>query len=401
MESRRKQRLVSSEMLTDEQVCIPLAHSDPNVFKFPKLDFGMPAMGRAELERVLAAQLYLHDTYAVNDTGIDQPNPQDLASDAVTAYQNHRLAAVSWFGHVLPSTLALSKDSHSVLTPAVNVMDRYITTCTDLGEDLCQLLRNIGNVRAACLSLSIKMYSVYTGFVTEDTCKSNNGWAHKALPADSSSDTDNPPDNVFILSDVRGVEEAEKRIISTLCGAVFPTHCENMISALCKYLILEHLCGQTSPSQTPSHVLDQRATEKAAKRFLKTSLDIKLLRFKRWIGITVCSLLAVIEVCGTDPIEWLRLQESLFSLLGKLRPGKVTREELSDLMRIWLRGCVVCNSSFVNTDVYKSLHRMSSMMCSVCRKRCVVKDTEAASVNGETESQGEPDMKVARLLSVE
>ncbi|KAJ8009830.1 hypothetical protein DPEC_G00068270 [Dallia pectoralis] len=341
MESRRKQRLVSSEMLTDEQVCIPLAHSDPNVFKFPKLDFGMPAMGRAELERVLAAQLYLHDTYAVNDTGIDQPNPQDLASDAVTAYQNHRLAAVSWFGHVLPSTLALSKDSHSVLTPAVNVMDRYITTCTDLGEDLCQLLRNIGNVRAACLSLSIKMYSVYTGFVTEDTCKSNNGWAHKALPADSSSDTDNPPDNVFILSDVRGVEEAEKRIISTLCGAVFPTHCENMISAL------------------------------------------------------------LIEVCGTDPIEWLRLQESLFSLLGKLRPGKVTREELSDLMRIWLRGCVVCNSSFVNTDVYKSLHRMSSMMCSDCRKRCVVKDTEAASVNGETESQGEPDMKVARLLSVE
>ncbi|KAJ8009821.1 hypothetical protein DPEC_G00068180 [Dallia pectoralis] len=176
---------------------------------------------------------------------------------------------------------------------------------------------------------------------------------------------------------------------------------------LSAWLIWRTACGRVSSVQsvsrrpTPSHVLDQRATEKDAKRFLKTSLDIKLLRFKRWICITVCSLLAVIEVCGTDPIEWLRLQESLFSLLGKLRPGKVTREELSDLMRIWLRGCVVCNSSFVNTDVYKSLHRMSSMMCSVCRKRCVVKDTEAASVNGETESQGEPDMKVARLLSVE
>ncbi|KAJ8009835.1 hypothetical protein DPEC_G00068320 [Dallia pectoralis] len=84
-------------MLTDEQVCIPLAHSDPNVFKFPKLDFGMPAMGRAELEACSGCTI---------------------------------------------------------------VSPRYIrgtpTTCTDLGEDLCQLLRNIGNVRAACLSLSIQ-----------------------------------------------------------------------------------------------------------------------------------------------------------------------------------------------------------------------------------------------------
>ncbi|KAJ8009834.1 hypothetical protein DPEC_G00068310 [Dallia pectoralis] len=99
-----------------------------------------------------------------------------------------------------------------------------------------------------------------------------------------------------------------------------------MISALCKYLILEHLsAGKPRPRRRRVTFLIN-VLRKAAKRFLKTSLDIKLLRFKRWIGITVCSLLAVIEVCGTDPYRVAPSPREFVLALGKLRPGKVTRE---------------------------------------------------------------------------
>lgn len=118
----------------------------PHVFKFPKLDFGMPEMGKVELQRALMDQLHLHSTNVANETGIDHPNPQELTSKAVTDYHSHRLAAVRWFANIIPSELLLTERHHSVLIPAINAMDRYITTCVDLSEDLSLLLKNIGNV---------------------------------------------------------------------------------------------------------------------------------------------------------------------------------------------------------------------------------------------------------------
>lgn len=84
IKSRRKQHLVPREMFRYEQDCTPFTPLDRHVFTFPKLDFGMPEMGKVELERALVDQLSLHSTNTANETGIDHPNPQELTNDIVT-----------------------------------------------------------------------------------------------------------------------------------------------------------------------------------------------------------------------------------------------------------------------------------------------------------------------------
>lgn len=381
IKSRRKQRLITREMFRGEKDCHPFTPPDPHMFEFPKLDFGMPAMGKVELKQALNDQLYLHGTNTANGTGVDHPNPQELTSDAVTGYQNHRLAAVSWFAEIIPFQLISNEDHHSVLIPAVNVMDRYITTCVDLGEDLSRLLKNIGNIRAACLSLSLKMHAVFMDIHLKHVHQRND-WVNKALAIDSSSDTDKPGFNVYILSDIRGIQEAENEIISKLRGAVFPANAENTISILCKYLILEHLSRQTSNLLAPTYILNKRVTMIAAKFLSKTALDVRLLNFNRWKCIAVCCLLGVIDVCVTDPEEGLHLEDSLISLLEELKPGEFTLKELCDLKQLLTQGCVVCSNTFVDRAVHKSLLKISSMSCCECRKKPLVRGTNRRIFKG-------------------
>lgn len=137
-----------------------------------------------------------------------------------------------------------------------------------------------------------------------------------------------------------------------------------MISILCKYLILEHLLGQASPTPSPIDVLNESFILVAANLLSKCALEIRLLRFKSWKCIAVCCLLGVIKVCTMDPKEGLRLESSLMSLLEKLKPGEFTQKDLCDLSEMLTQGCVVCSSSFVNPDVYKALRKISSMSCS-------------------------------------
>jgi hypothetical protein len=219
---RRKQKLFHREMFRHEQDCTPFTPLDRHMFKFPKLDFGMPEMGKAELERAFTDQLSLHSTNAANETGIDHPNPQELTNDIVTDYHTYRLAAVSWFANIIPFDMMYNKKHHSVFMPAVNVMDRYITTCVDLGEDRCQLLKNIANIRAACLSLSIKMHAVFTECDLQALCN-HKDWVNKASVIEAARDMSNSRFNVYILSDVKGIQEAEKRIITKLKGSVLVT----------------------------------------------------------------------------------------------------------------------------------------------------------------------------------
>lgn len=194
------------------------------------------------------------------------------------------------------------------------------------------------------------------------------GWVYKALVIDSSIDTGHLPRfNIYILSDVQGTEEAEKQIISKLGGAVFPTNAENLISLLCKYLILEHLIRQT-PRATTAKALNQPVTEKAVTLSLKIALDVRLLWFRRWKYIAVCCLLGVTGVCVMNTRQVSQLEESLISLLEELRPGEFTRKELRDIKRLLTQYCVVCRSTFVNHDVENSLRKISSMSCSKCKK---------------------------------
>lgn len=363
--SKMKQQPAPSEMLGNDHDDIQLTHSDVLVFKFPKLDFGMPTMDKGKLKEALSGQLHLHSKNAVNDTEIDHPNPQELADDSITDYQNHRLAVVAWFVKLLE--FLDHKDGHALLMPALNIMDRYITTCVNHGEDLSGVLKNIGNIRAACFSLSLKMHAVFTSVNPKDLILLNK-WIYKALFI-RTGETSKSRFNVYILSDEQGLKEAEMQIVCKLRGVVFPANAENTIRLLCKYLILEYLSGTGPRSTAPLHFLNQRATAAAAKRFARTTLDIKLLSVKRWKCIAVCCLLGVIEVCVTNCKVRHRLEDSLISLLEQLKPGEFTRKELCAVKQLFARGCVVCRSAFVNIQVHRLLCKISSMSCSKCERK--------------------------------
>ena len=359
--SKRIQLLTHSKPVKEEHD--PFASGcigSSSVFTFPNLDFGMASMPKAELKRTLILQLNLHSKNEENVTGVDNPNPQELTSDVDTDYQNHRLAAVSWFANFISVPLVYNLNHHSVFLPAVNLMDRYVTTCTDRGEDLSQLLRNIGNIRAACLSLSYKMYAVYTTKI-EAAVLSYSNCDDNVL---HSSSTKSPGFREFILASLQGLQEAEMSIINTLQGAVFPANAENMINVLCKYLILEHLGHRTTLSEYING-LSRRVNKIAAERLSKMALDIRLLQFRRWKVIAVCCLLGMIEVCAANIREGLHLEDSLISLLEELKPGEFTQQELSDLKSLLTQGCLVCSDS-LDSHVHKSLCKVSSMSCSKC-----------------------------------
>lgn len=318
-----------------------MAESD--VFDFPKLDFGRRTMDAGELEQALVLQLRLHSTNAVNETGITHPNPQKPKGDLFPAdYQKYRSFAVAWFAEITPFRLAFNEKHHSVFMPAVNLMDRYITVSVDFGEDPRQLFKNIKNIRAACFSLSVKMHAVNTELDLSELVE------HQGFP-----------------TSVQGVEEAEKQIIIKLHGDLFPDNAENMISILCKCLILK--CISRRASHLPISTLDRHITERAAEFLTKTALDLELLRFERWKCIAVCCLLGAIDVYAESPLEMIYLEDELMALMEKLKPVEFTREELHDLKRLLTVGCVVCSSS-IYRRVTISLFKVTSLSCAECRK---------------------------------
>ena len=365
LKRKRKQQLIPRETFIDE-----IQHSPPSnrlVMEFPNLDFGMFSMDKDDMKRALIVQFHLHTKHAANDKGIDNID-----------YQTHRLAAVSWF------ELVLGEDHNSVLIPAVNIMDRYVTTCAHLGDDTRQLLNNIRNIRAACLSLSIKMYAVNMTIDAKDLNRHNRG-VNKALVVDPSGNAGKPR-LTYILSDASGIQEAERQIIVKLKGAVFPTNAQNMISLLCAYLILDY--GKPSTLLTTEYILKDQAAFVASKLLSKTTLDVAFLRLKRWLCIAVCCMLGVIVECVTEPKEGLRVEDSLIALLEELMPGKFTQTELGDLKMLLSQGCVVCTGSFVSRAVRDSLRRISSMSCSDCGKGNA-KDTDHNDAT--TDSEGSPN----------
>ncbi|TKS75731.1 hypothetical protein D9C73_010108 [Collichthys lucidus] len=297
-------------------------------------DFRRRTMDASELEQALVPQLRLHST---NETGKTHPNPQKANGDLfATDYQTCRLEAVAWLAELVPPHREFNRKGHPVFMPAVNVMDRYITVCVDSGEDPRQLLKDIGNIRLACLSLSLKMNAVNTEINLSALAERNGSQAS-----------------------VQGVEEAESRILTKLHGALFPDNAKNMISILCKYLILKHI--SRSVSRSPLSDLDRGVAHKAAEVHTKIALDLKLLRFQRWKCIAVCCLLGAIDVCTNDPSEMI-----YGKIMEKLKPGEFTREELHDLKGLLTVGCVVCSSSF-HRRVRRYLLDVSSMSCTECR----------------------------------
>ncbi|KAI4797413.1 hypothetical protein KUCAC02_025142 [Chaenocephalus aceratus] len=370
VKSVKKRRLVASE-----RDPAPSNPTEPHVFSFPGLDFGLRAMDKEQLKHALIQQFRLHNTTAANATWTARADPKGLTARALANYQNHRLAAVSWIARVTPRDSLLSNSQHSVLLPAVNLMDRYVAACAEAGEDPSRLLENMGNIRAACLALSVKMYAVHT-YLTLGEIHVRNEWANEACVTESSSEPGAPGFNPPTPSNVQAIGEAERRLCGTLKGSLFPVNVENTIGLLCRYLILELLSSQPSSYVSRDWIQKQaHATRTALCYFTKTALDVKLLRFEWWKCVAESCYLGVFVVCIKDSIEGLCVERSLMSLLEELTPGEFTFAERSDLQGLLVRDCVVCSGVFVNLCVRNSLRTISSKTCTRCGADPVERDT--------------------------
>lgn len=320
-------------------------------FKFPRLDFGRPEMDRCQLKRTLGYQLYTYDDY-------------DVHTDIVHAdYQDYRLAFVSWYAKVLPSRLRAGSDNPSVFIPAVALTDRYISARVAHGEELGVVMKNIGNIRAACLTLAIKMYIAYTE-VELGTVVTRNVWLDRAL----SQEHGHTGIQQNTLSDVSGVEAAENDIVCTLKGAIFPVHAECVISVLCKYLILTHktkVLGDTVDLDG----LNARACDVAFELVIRVGLDVMSLHFKGWKVISMCCLMGVMDACTTTTQEIIGLETELMSLMEELRPSQFTQQEMYDIELLFLKPCVVCNTRFNSSQICNALRRLTGT-CTQCLEAC-------------------------------
>lgn len=168
------------------------------------------------------------------------------------------------------------------------------------------------------------MYAVYTTIDARDV-HLRNDWVTKAYGS--------TPE--FALSGLQEIAETEKLIVTKLQGAVFPANAENLISILCKYLILD-LSKETSSDSRLDHV--NCVIEIVNRLLLKTTLNIKLLQFKRWKCIAVCCIIGLSEVCDIDEHY---LGNNLIALFEKLNPGEFTHEELCDIKTVLREDCSV------------------------------------------------------------
>ncbi|KAK2821886.1 hypothetical protein Q5P01_021951 [Channa striata] len=128
--------------------------------EFPGMDFGKLTMNKGELKIALRDQLCLHSKFDAS-LGL-QALSSRCCEEAIDRYRDHRLAAAGWFLDVTGSEAPRARSQrrhHPVVLPAVNAMDRYAATCESEAK-LLGMLRNVANVRAACFSLSVKMYGV-------------------------------------------------------------------------------------------------------------------------------------------------------------------------------------------------------------------------------------------------
>lgn len=331
-------------------------------FPFPDMEFGSPAMDKDQLKRALRDQLYLQYINQANNTGVD--HPRDLTGDKAKTYQSYRLAAVGWLVSVIPPDMLSKKLDHGLLMPSVNLMDRYITTLVDSGEDVWKLLKDIHVIRGACFMLSVKMHVTYTE-LTSSPLAERKPWAKKSLVEDNSvgfTDRDLasvPPGRA------EQIDRTSKHIITTLKGGIFPANAENTISVLCKYLILEYF-SQTPKPAISQHEAERRVNSIAGSLFTRTALNLDLLKFTRWKCIAVCCLIAMRRVCVTTEEEELHLNMMFANLFHELRRRELTREDICDLTRLLTKDCFVCAAHFVSARVERAVRTLSAMSCTRC-----------------------------------
>ncbi|KAK2814507.1 hypothetical protein Q5P01_000306 [Channa striata] len=142
------------------------------------MDFGKLTMNKGELKIALRDQLCLHSKFDAS-LGL-QALSSRCCEEAIDRYRDHRLAAAGWFLDVTGSEAPRARSQrrhHPVVLPAVNAMDRSPTRAS--GEAPGDAA-GVANVRAACFSLSVKMYGVYTQIDPRELTDRTRDWPNAA-----------------------------------------------------------------------------------------------------------------------------------------------------------------------------------------------------------------------------
>lgn len=375
--SKRKQKLLSLEMFRGEHQCLPVSNEKEPTVDFPDMKFGSSTMTREQLKCLLRDHLYLQTLEGKNTLGVGCI--QNLTANQLHSYETYRLATVAWLVSVLPCDMMIKQARICTLIPAVNLMDRYIMTLVSSGKDLVEVLGNIEVIRAACLSLSVKMHSVLRGFTSRDIA-SMNTWAPRAsvlwgLSRDIDK-TMNPkkksclPDHTIANTAHRNgkvINGAIKDILTTLKGGTFPCNAENTISVICNYLVLDYF-AHVPESVIKPHVAVERVDTKAFELFTRTALNVQCLTFPRWKCMAVCSLLAMRHVCVTTEDEELILKQIFVDIFQKLHPEELSEWDISNLTLLLTADCVVCANTFTIEYMQQPLLDLSAVSCVCCRE---------------------------------
>lgn len=323
----------------------------------------MSAMGKDDLRAALNDQLCLHnafDTYA----GLERLRLLDYS--VFPTYLDHRLAAASWFVDMIPSKDLRTSDHHSVLLAALNAMDRYVATCTSEAK-LRAVLLNVGNVRAACVSLSMKMYTVSTLIDLREMSARTRAWP-KSAAGDATL-----VERSYRDPSAPGILAAEKDILVTLKGAVFPVHEENFVHLLVRYLLLNRADRE---AQVEQDILET-ATAHAVDTLSKMALDAGLLvSVPTWKRLAFCSLHGCQQaiVSSHEHEERGLTENDTVAVFEELRPGHLTQNGLDELKAALLAvDCPVCTRVLrLESRVAQSLRKVTVKICSSCRKRRMV-----------------------------
>lgn len=350
--------------------------------EFPGMDFGKLTMNKGELKIALRDQLCLHSKFDAS-LGL-QALSSRCCEEAIDRYRDHRLAAAGWFLDVTGSEAPRARSQrrhHPVVLPAVNAMDRYAATCESEAK-LLGMLRNVANVRAACFSLSVKMYGVYTQIDPRELTDRTRDWPNAASALgdggssrerSSGSSSDPAP---YVAPSARGIEDAEKDVIVALRGAVFPAHEENAVRLLFAYLSLARLQRTELGSLDLNGDAWERPIARVAEALLKASLHVAI----RWRGpwwklVAVCSLMGFKEAygnprgdsCGEQKVD--PADRDLIELFEELKPGQLTAKDLLELECSLRRDCPVHEVVLGTSKVRRSLRALLPETCLACRAR--------------------------------
>lgn len=324
------------------------------VIPTPDMEFGLHSMTKEDLKKAVLSQVHLHRVHAPAAL----LHTQGLHGIHLEKYNNYRLAAVSWFAYIAPH--CTSVDVHTMVSGALDLLDRYVVTSLRNGRELQDLLCEIRATRAACLLLSCHMHSVCRTVSLHHVCLAYR-WPVKAATADPNHDEDDAE-----CTTVHRVRQKQQEITVTLKGSLFPTYTETAISVLCKCMLLEHV---SETANADAFTKESCIRSLAMKLYARRALTLELLKYKPVPCVAACCLIATTKTLDISPVSAKKLQLTVIDLLLDMNCQGVSEQELNDMARLLTpEECVVCTGRFVTACAERALRTLSASSCRGCKE---------------------------------